>query len=597
MSKLRPLVTTAALAVALLFAGQSARAQMGQSPMPQPTPGPAGTEKPKGPAEKAPTKPGMLPTTPVLPPPKTKKKRLELFEIDGYFRFRTDWFKNFNLGFNDDSTLGGAPFPEALGCHVTDGPCSSTLKSANMRLRLEPTINIDERSSVHFQIDVLDNLVLGATPDGYIGNGTARNTDVPLNAFSGGQVDPQDGRNYEFDSIRVKRAWAEVMTPLGLLKFGRQPSSWGLGILANSGGADAFTGHYDLDADYGDTADRLLFGTMIPGTQYRFAVGTDWASTQPTAAQSDLWANRYSGQPWDLDDHDDVSQWLIVLARLDSPDKFKDTLDQGEMALNYGTYFVYRTQDWDYTANDTLGAPPNVTAFVPRKAKAYIPDVWLKLGYKHFDFELEAVGIFGNIDEISDFNLDPVTIRQYGGVARTGYRMVDDKLRLGLEVGFASGDQWDMSPQGCTNIQMCRALPEETAFNAFRFDFDYKIDLILFRELIGTVTNATYLRPTLSYDITHSLKLKIQNVTSFANVPVATPGNGTMYGTEFDGDFGYENEGFFAGISYGILLPFSAMDHPADGDNDGGPGFQYGEGNIGGADTAQTIQTRLVLQF
>ncbi len=600
MRQSRLLVTTLVVAVAIIIAAPGgALAQLGQNPMPQPTPGrPGPDKKPDGVAEKAPSQPGMLPTTPVLPPPKTKKKRFELFELDGYFRFRADYFKNFNLNFDDDPTLGGAPFREPLGCNVTDGPCDETLKSSNMRLRLEPVINIDERSSVHFQVDVLDNLVLGSTPDGFSGDGTPRPTNIPLNAFSGGQAVPEAGRNNDIDSIRVKRAWAEVMTPLGMLKFGRQPSHWGMGLLANSGSADPFHGTYDLDSDYGDTADRLLFGTMIPGTQYRFAIATDWASTTPTAAQSDIFLNRYDGQAWDLDDNDDVSQWVIVLARMDSPEKFKDTVEQGEFALNYGTYFVYRTQDWDYTANDTVGQNPDVDRFYRRAAKAYIPDIWLHLGHKKFDFELEAVAILGSIDQMSDFTLEPLDIRQYGGVARASYLLVDDKLKLGLELGYASGDQWDASPQGSTNVRDVRTLPGpgDNTVNRFLFDFNYKVDLILFRELLGTVTNATYIKPTLSYELTSSLKFRLQSITSFANVPVATPGNGSMYGVEFDGDIGYENEGFFAGISYGILFPLGAMNHPVDLSGQGGPGFGYGV-NAGDAGNAQTIQSRLVLQF
>ena len=600
MRQSRLLVTTLVVAVAIIIATPGgALAQLGQNPMPQPTPGQHGPDKkPDGVAEKAPSEPGMLPTTPVLPPPKTKKKRFELFELDGYFRFRADWFKNFNLNFEDYSQ-DGAPFRQPLGCETTDGPCGETLKSSNMRLRLEPVINIDERSSVHFQVDVLDNLVLGSTPDGFFGDGTPRPTNIPLQAFSGGQVAPEAGRNSDIDSIQVKRAWAEVMTPLGMLKFGRQPSHWGMGLLANSGAADPFHGTYDLDSDYGDTADRLLFGTMIPGTQYRFAIATDWASTTPTAAQTDIFLNRYNGQAWDLDDNDDVSQWTIVLARMDSPEKFKDTVEQGDFALNYGTYFVYRTQDWDYTDNDTLGQNPDPTAFRRRDAKAYIPDIWLHLGHKKFDFELEAVAILGSIDETSDLGVEPIDVRQYGGVARASYLLVDDKLKLGLELGYASGDQWDLSPQGCTNVRDCRPLNDsgEARISATRFffDFDYKVDLILFRELLGTVTNATYIKPTLSYELSSSLKFRLQSITSFANVPVATPGNGSMYGVEFDGDIGYENEGFFAGISYGILFPLGAMDHPEDASGAGGPGFNYL--NPGDAGNAQTIQSRLVLQF
>src|SRR3954470_15613624 len=76
----------------------------------------SGEKKKEGVAEAAPKTPGLLPSTPALPPPKGRRKRWKLLEMDGYYRIRTDWFKNFNLGFNDKPGLGGAPFPRALGC-------------------------------------------------------------------------------------------------------------------------------------------------------------------------------------------------------------------------------------------------------------------------------------------------------------------------------------------------------------------------------------------------------------------------------------------------------------------------------------------------
>src|SRR6478609_9532322 len=76
---------------------------------------PSGEEKKEGVAEAAPKTPGLLPTTPALPAPKGRRKRWKLFEMDGYLRLRTDWFKNFNQGFYDDPALGGAPFARALG--------------------------------------------------------------------------------------------------------------------------------------------------------------------------------------------------------------------------------------------------------------------------------------------------------------------------------------------------------------------------------------------------------------------------------------------------------------------------------------------------
>src|SRR5687767_12890317 len=106
MSSARVPFSLGAAAALALVVGAPTRAAAQIQPTPtQPVGGPD-EPKPEGVAEQAPRAPGALPTTPVLPPPSGKKKKFELFEIDGYFRFRTDWFKNFNLNFVDDPVLG-----------------------------------------------------------------------------------------------------------------------------------------------------------------------------------------------------------------------------------------------------------------------------------------------------------------------------------------------------------------------------------------------------------------------------------------------------------------------------------------------------------
>src|SRR5439155_24874898 len=134
----------------------------------------------------------------------------------------------------------------------------------------------------------------------------------------------------------------------------------------------------------------------------------------------------------------------------------------------------------------------------------------------------------------------------------------------------------------------------------FMFNRDYKIDLILWRHLIGAVTNAAYAKPFLQYDLTKSIMFKISNVTSFALRPVATPGNSLMYGTEFDTDLGYGSGKFFAGFSYGVLFPLDAMSHPQTDATMSGRGFNFGTAangdiNYGPASTAHLISMRLVL--
>ncbi len=579
--------------------------------------------KKEGVAEAAPKLPGLQPTTPTLPPPKSRRKRKPLFEIDGYYRLRTDWFKNFNEGFVDDVALGGAPFPRALGCGATTQghPCDGSLSSANMRLRLEPTINLNEGTSVHVQADLLDNLVLGSTPafESYTGaydnTDGDRSNDAPLGAFTQSQDAPQAGVNSNIDSVRVKRAWAEVALPLGILKVGRQPNHWGMGIQHNSGDVDPATGLIDLDADYGDTVDRASFSAPIPGTKLRGMLATDWSSTRLTSNQTDANKGR-EGHPWDLDDSDDVTSYVGVISRLDAPQDFRDKVDRGARAFNYGVYFEYRQQKWDTNLSGyKLGDAPNVVTpatgtpsrYTQRGLKMYSPDLWLKFAYKHIQLEGEFSAQLGHIASLEDYavGLTDVDVRKYGGSGRFTWKGVEGKLRIGVESGAASGDQWDNTVPGRTNIAYRNELGnnanDDHKLTQFLYDRDYRIDMILFRHLIGAVTNAGYVKPFLGYDFTKSIGFKFANITSYALNKVATPGNARMLGTEFNADLSYATGGLSAGIAYGVLFPFAALSHPGDPVEGGKYGFgtdaETGVSNVRDATTSHTIQLHLGLRF
>ena len=606
----------------VLVSASLAEAQIGPGTGPNPGMGQQQQEEKKeGVAEAAPKTPGLLPTTPALPAPKGRRKRWKLFELDGYYRMRTDWLKNFNLGFPEPN-FGGSPFPSALGCKATDKsnhPCDGSLSSANMRLRLEPTINLDEGTSVHVQADLLDNLVHGSTPfdQSLAGAYTTTNgLNPPLGAFSNGAQAPvAQGINSDRAAVQIKRAWGEVAVPLGILKFGRMPNHWGMGIFHSGGGADPINGTYDYDADYGDTVDRASFSLLIPGTNLRAMLASDWAMTRLVSNQTS--ANKgHEGHPFDLDDSDDSNAWVGVISRMDSPQEFRDAVDRGELAFNYGIYFEYKTQSWDYDLKDfTLGgatdpgnpSDPAVGSphYVPRNLKTYTPDLWGKIGFGRFTIEGELVAQFGSIGRLDDQGVvGSVDVRKYGGAGRLTWHGLEGKLRLGVESGFAWGDQWDNNPQGATNIAFLNPLGGlgDTRLTQFIFNRDYKVDMILWRHLYGAVTNAVYIKPFIAYDVTRSISFKIANITSFANRPVATPGNAKAYGTEFNGDLGYHSGGLFVGVSYGVLFPFSAMNHPDDDPTDPNQKFGFrgpnGElGNVKDAETAHTIQSRVVLAF
>ncbi len=582
------IASAALLGAAFLSDPSTAHAQMmpGSGGQPGGMPGPSLPES-DGIAEQAPKKLGALPTTPVLPPAKGSRKKLEVFSMDGYFRFRHDWLKQMDLGFTDAESLGGAPFPNPLACRTeSGGGCKNSYTSANTRLRLEPIFHIDERSSVHMQIDILDNLVLGSTPTGYAADGSS---DLPVGAFSGNQRSPQAGVNNLGDSITIKRAWAEIDVPIGIFKFGRQPWHWGMGMVANSGGADPIHGGYNLDADSGDTVDRISFSRSIPGMKLNAGIAMDWSQTGPHSLQT----GEQSGtdrQPWDLDDSDDMGQWLLMISNMDSPTRIEDKLANDEIVLNYGGFLAYKTRDREQQAL-TLGETPPNENFFSRKMTLYTPDLWIHFAKGALDVEAEVSATIGSLKAPDLGIAGDVDVRQYGGVARMTYKLLDDDLTLGMEVGFASGDQWDNEVEGRTHVSGAVGLgPGDNRLERFVFDPNYHVDLIFFRELLGAVSNAVYGKPSFSYDLTDKFAIRGAGILSAAHRPVSTPGNSTLYGFEVDTDIGYHNGGFFAGVSYGLLIPFAALDHPSD------PAFSYGA-NSGDAGWAQTIQSRLVLQF
>ncbi|HEY0190467.1 MAG TPA: TIGR04551 family protein, partial [Kofleriaceae bacterium] len=404
--------------------------------------------------------------------------------------------------------------------------------------------------------------------------------------------------------------------PLGVLKVGRMPDQWGMGILHNAGGADPINGAYNYDADYGDTVDRASFSLLIPGTNLRAMVATDWSSTRLASNQTT--ANKgQDGHPYDLDDSDDSTSWLGAISRIDSPQDFKDTVARGELALNYGARFEYRTQDWDYDTTDfTLGGATdpgglpgsNIDSphYVPRHLKQYSPDVWLKAGYKDVMLEAEFAAQLGSVENLEDFgHTGTVDIRRYGGAGRVTWAGLDNKFHASVESGFASGDSVvDPAHPGVLNLAYVdtAASISDGKLTRFEFNRDYQIDMILWRHLIGAVSNAAYIKPQISYEITHGIAFRGANITSFALRPVATPGHESLLGTEFNAELSYTWNGIYLGIAYGVLFPLGGLNHPADTTTE-----KYGFtntadavnslANVMDAGTAHTVQSRLVLSF
>ena len=507
-----------------------------------------------------------------------EKRKLELVTFDGYLRVRPELFYKFDMGRGVDQA-GYALFPRA-----PNSLNERTQAGVNMRFRFEPTINVSEEVRVRAQIDALDNLVWGSTPDyAYSRNGGSGywNDRNEFSIFSASQTTQRSGINSIQDSIAVKRVWGEVSTPVGILRFGRMGSHWGLGMLHNDGNA--------IDNDYGDTVDRVSF-TAEPLPGFYITPMLDFNVEGPTSVRT-----LEGGQPFDLSNSDDAHSYIIAAQRRDTEQERRAKLDANGTVFNYGLHFTYRTQRND--AADTLSQPFGVTeganastvtnAVVARKADIFMPDLWAKVERKEFRIEAEFAGIFGNIQDrslsASTTNTNQsLGVIQFGGVLQGEYKFLNGDLEIGGEIGFASGDatpgfgnyprRKGSGPNGFTELgdtdgpqYRCTAGCENSTITNFRFNRDYRVDMILYREILGGVTDSLYFKPKAKYRITQGFEAFASAIYSRTLFPESAPGaaytgSNASLGIEINGGARYETEdGFYGQLQYGILFPLEGF--------------------------------------
>lgn len=491
-----------------------------------------------------------------------ERRKLELLEFDGYFRIRPDLLYNFDLDRGADPG-GQYLFPPPLidGVRPGNEEPNQSLASADMRLRIEPTLNVSEDLQIKAQIDVFDNLVLGSTPEG----GFGLSERIPMNFFSRSQIPPEGQRNAPYDAIRVKRLWGEVMTPFGQLRAGRMGSHWGLGILANDGNC--------FDCDHGDTADRVMFVTKV--FDHYVVPIVDFVSEGPTTASA---FDSY-GQFFDREQLDDARQYILSIAKRDSDIEIARKLAANQNVINYGLYFIYRTQQYDAPRSALLGEE---IGFVPRDAVVYIPDVWFKFVTGKLRIELELVGVFGSIGNSAptpELATRPtenaaLSLLQGGAVLQADYKILDNLL-AGVEVGFASGDKAPgmgnrpgrgPGAPGSIDGQQFNIAGGDLDITNFRFNRDYRVDLILWRNILNGVTDAIYVKPSVKYEVRDGLNLMANVIYSRAvyasSTPSAAPGRAgdPNLGVEIDAGASYVTEdGFVATLWYGVLFPLPGL--------------------------------------
>ncbi len=573
-----------------------------------------------------------------------------VFEIHGYYRVRSEFFHNFALGRVDqfDGVRGRPMWPQPPdhsyvdtgggGNNVQlcgDDPDSleacdnNTQAGANMRFRLNPELHISDNVRVRAQIDLLDNIVLGSTPQGYAnvpGPGgeyavVSRGGYAPLGAFSSTQWAPVAGVNSTRDSITVKRVWGEYSSPIGQLRFGRMPSHWGLGMLVNAGD--------EHDSDWQSTADRLMFITGVRSWDLYFAAAWDFANEGPTSATF----SEQEGQPYDLAQTDDLDQWVFVVMRRVNDDVARKLLDDGHPIFEGGAYVVYRQQEIANESRDpanaaSLGQQTGQVAqgYMRRNAQAVIPDGWFRFRYDEFRLEVESALIWGSIENTapnvgeSNFSADPNNpdetgwnIRQWGLAAETSYRALDDKLRLSLKFGYATGDD-DVEGLAPIGEGLQPNLTPNRTFSTFRFHPDYRVDLILFRNILTRVQGAYYFRPGVGYDFVRDPDgQKIGGdaalIWSRASEFMQTPGNARDLGIELNFKLHYQAKdgvlnddpdrmgGFYTSLEYGVLFPLDGLGYLPQEVVNYANDYQSGDDEPIDTETAQTVRWYLGILF
>lgn len=521
----------------------------------------------------------------------TPAKVYPFVDWSGSFRLRNAYKKNFDL-----DTFGTSAVPPPVEQYTppndqTTTPVDAeadTLWSTDMRLRLEPEINITESLRLHVEADLLDNIVLGTQQ----GN---------IERFGVAGVDKSQ------PIIKVNEAWAEIDVLSATFRAGRMDDQWGLGIFANDG--DCFSCRVE------NPIDRLSL--TIPVWEFYARLTADFPADGLATAPL-----TFAGQAYDAGQIDDVDQYTLAIfhqarTRQDRELRAHRLQVEKKPVFDGGLYFTYRTQRGFFQPNSGADAGEldrlDQGTLTYRGMQMYIPDLWFEMMYNPepdmlLRVSLEAIGVFGNIDNagtdpvgVSDDNdavncfdadtfaaneaictstgtgsdrKDASTTLSQFGVALESELYMGGPVRFGLNGGFASGGaerNWGFQSDASGHINS----RGRAAMQFYRFSPNYQVDMILFREVIGTVTNAYYAKPWAQVRFFESpasrMEIQLDAIFSAAADPAGTPsavvvdeissGGNSLLGLEFDAAARYiESDQFQAELAGGILFPFAGLE-------------------------------------
>ncbi|NLH47411.1 MAG: hypothetical protein GX444_02295 [Myxococcales bacterium] len=418
------------------------------------------------------------------------------FNVHGYYRVRYDNY--FDLSW----------------AATQKGDDSDWWSWVDQRMLLQPTLIISDPIEINSELDILHNVMWGDNalieepavvterqPNDPASIGRVRYGTMTFrsgNLLTHSTSDTDRDLN-EVDPIAVRQLYMRVTLPIGYLKIGRQADQWGMGVYANSGSpflrfletpGDVNDRNHGYDADSGDVYDRFQFGTRVAGFYFPSIMYDRIAEDSFKTGDNDVHAFTLANQ-------------------------FRDIRFADSGVFDAGFFIQGRTQQ-------------------ATSASLWLYDLWLRLGYAGFKWELEGLGVQGKatfVDRQTVRNLEDeglptgerggeVSIGAYLGAARFLYD--SGRWSAGLEWGFSSPEaanpdnEFDATaadnliaarqelkndPQNANaRIDFTNAVIDNQAafgrrINTYAFDPDYKIDLITWDRLMGgALKNGMYLK-------------------------------------------------------------------------------------------------------
>ncbi|MEM9194532.1 MAG: hypothetical protein AAGF12_35470 [Myxococcota bacterium] len=258
---------------------------------------------------------------------------------------------------------------------------------AEQWFRVNAEIGIRNNAKLVAEVDLFDGVVFGEFTEGV---GVADRPREDASAFPG---------------IELRKLYAEVEIPIGLLRLGVQTFNWGLGIVANDGARDTpFS-----DPRYGDVVFRLAFATRPLGLDVPFNV----------AIAGDIVIDDVIAE---ITDDEFASQGVLAAF-----------YQEGERTI--GGYVAYRSQNAERSTGAGTNFDDELRVFVGNIFARWDADE--PSGGKIFG-AVEAVGILGTTNETRSNTFAENDVRQFMMAAQLG-RLHEDIDTI-LEVGYTTGD-------------------------------------------------------------------------------------------------------------------------------------------------------------